>query len=44
MAGHNLDELMKADEDQAEALDKERTAMEARIAEVDETIAVGASA
>jgi hypothetical protein len=44
MAGHNLDELMKADEDQAEALDKERAAMAARVAEVEETIAVGASA
>lgn len=44
MAGHNLDELMKADEDQAELIDKEKAAMAARIAEVDETIAVGASA
>ena len=44
MAGHNLYELMKADEDQAELIDKEKAAMAARIAEVDETIAVGASA
>jgi hypothetical protein len=35
---------MKADEDQAEALDAERAAMDARIAEVEETIAAGASA
>ena len=44
MAGHNLDELMKADEDQAELIDREKAAMAARVAEVDATIAVGASA
>ena len=44
MAGSNLDDLMKADEDQAELLDREKAAMEARIAEVDTTIAVGANA
>ncbi|HVU60929.1 MAG TPA: ferritin-like domain-containing protein [Mycobacteriales bacterium] len=44
MAGHNLDELMKADEDQADLIDQEKAAMAARVAEVDETIAVGASA
>src|SRR5580704_4571741 len=44
MAGFNLDELMKADEDQAELLDREKSELAARIAEVDETIAIGADA
>ena len=44
MAGVDLDALMKADEDIAENLDRERAAIEARKAEVDATIAVGASA
>jgi hypothetical protein len=43
MAGVNLEELMKADEDQAELIDREKAEMKARVAEVDETIAVGAS-
>jgi hypothetical protein len=43
MAGVNLDELMKADEDQAELIDREKTEMASRIAEVNETIAVGAT-
>jgi hypothetical protein len=44
MAGHNLDDLMRADEEQAELIDKEKAEMAARVAEVEETIAVGASA
>jgi hypothetical protein len=44
MAGSNLDELMAADEEQAELIDREKAAIAARVAEVDETIAVGASA
>jgi hypothetical protein len=49
MAGHNLDDLMKADEDQADEIDRQKAAaadaaMNARIAEVDEAIAVGAEA
>jgi hypothetical protein len=44
MAGVNLDDLMKADEDQAELIDREKAEMAARVAEVDATIAVGASA
>ena len=44
MAGLNLDELMKADEDQAEKIDQEKREMAARAAEVEATIAVGASA
>jgi P-aminobenzoate N-oxygenase AurF len=43
MAGVNLEELMKADEDQAELLDRDKAELAARIAEVDETIAVGAT-
>jgi P-aminobenzoate N-oxygenase AurF len=43
MAGFNLDELMKADEDQAELIDREKTELAARVAEVDETIAIGAT-
>jgi hypothetical protein len=43
MAGVDLGALMKADEDIAENLDRERAAIEARKAEVDATIAVGAA-
>jgi hypothetical protein len=51
MAGVSLDKLMKEDEDQAELIDREKAElaeredaeMSARIAEVDETIAVGAT-
>jgi len=44
MAGVDLAALMKADEDQAELLDREKAELAARVSEVDETIAVGASA
>jgi hypothetical protein len=52
MAGVNLEELMKADEDQAELIDREKaslaereqTELAVRVAEVDETIAAGATA
>src|SRR6059058_1804167 len=44
MAGFNLDELMKADEDYADQLDREKREFAARAAEVDEAIAVGATA
>ena len=44
MAGVDLGALMKADEDIAEGLDRERAAILARKAQVDETIAVGAGA
>ena len=52
MAGVNLDELMKADEDTAELIDREKSLLAqreqaelaARVAEVDDTIAVGATA
>jgi hypothetical protein len=44
MAGVDLGALMKADEDIAEGLDRERAAIEQRKAEVDTTIAVGATA
>ena len=43
MAGVNLDELMKADEDQADLIDREKAELAARAAEVDETIEVGAA-
>ncbi|HEX4655646.1 MAG TPA: ferritin-like domain-containing protein [Mycobacteriales bacterium] len=43
MAGFNLDELMKADEDYAEQVDREKAEFSARAAEVDEAIALGAS-
>ena len=43
MAGVDLGALMKADEDIAENLDRERAAIEARKAEVDATIAAGAA-
>ncbi len=39
MAGVDLGALMKADEDIAEGLDRERAAIDARKAQVDETIA-----
>ena len=42
MAGSDIDGLMKADEDQAEALDTTHAEMAARAAEVDEAIAAGA--
>ncbi len=44
MAGVDLGALMKADEDIAENLDRERAAIDRRKAEVDATIAVGATA
>ena len=44
MAGVDLGALMKADEDIAEGLDRERAAIELRKAEVAETIAAGAGA
>ena len=44
MAGFNLDELMKADEDYAEQMDREKAEFAARAAEVDEAIALGANA
>src|SRR5437764_7735425 len=44
LAGFNLDELMKADEDYAEQIDREKQEFAARAAEVDEAIALGASA
>jgi hypothetical protein len=44
MAGVDLNALMKADEDIAEALDVEKTELAASAVEVDRTIAVGATA
>ncbi|MDQ1631368.1 MAG: hypothetical protein QOC80_1340 [Frankiaceae bacterium] len=44
MAGVDLAALMKADEDVAESLDRERDELAARQREVEETIAVGAAA
>jgi hypothetical protein len=44
MAGFNLDELMKADEDYAEQVDREKSEFAARAAEVDQAIELGASA
>jgi len=44
MAGFNLDELMKADEDYADQIDREKVEFAARAAEVDEAIALGAQA
>ncbi len=44
MAGVDLGALMKADEDIAESLDRERAAIHARKAEVDATIAAGVQA
>ncbi len=43
MAGFDIDALMKADEDQAEALDQAHAEMASRAAEVDQVIAAGAS-
>jgi hypothetical protein len=43
MAGVNLDDLMKADEDQAELMDREKAELLARAAEVETTIEVGAT-
>jgi 1,2-phenylacetyl-CoA epoxidase catalytic subunit len=43
MAGFNLDELMKSDEDYAEQIDREKREFAARAAEVDDAIALGAS-
>ena len=43
MAGFDLDALMKADEDQAEALDTAHAEMAARTLEVDQAIAAAAS-
>ncbi|GAY17383.1 ferritin-like domain-containing protein [Mycobacterium sp. shizuoka-1] len=43
MANFDIETLMKADEDQAEQLDKSHAEMAARAAEVDEVIAAGAS-
>jgi hypothetical protein len=43
MAGFDIETLMKADEDQAEALDKAHAEMAGRALEVDEVIAAGAS-
>jgi len=43
MAGFNLDELMKADEDLADQIDREKREFAARAAEVDDAIALGAS-
>jgi hypothetical protein len=42
MAGFDLDALMKADEEQAELIDREKAETDARVAEVDQAIAVGA--
>jgi hypothetical protein len=43
MAGANLDELMRADEEQAELIDREKQELAARVAEVDHAISVGAA-
>ncbi|MCV7028438.1 ferritin-like domain-containing protein [Mycobacterium sherrisii] len=43
MAGFDIEALMKADEDQAEALDKAHPEMADRVREVDQVIAVGGS-
>src|SRR5881275_19661 len=43
MAGFNLDELMKADEDFAEQIDREKQEFDQRAAEVDDAIALGAA-
>jgi hypothetical protein len=43
MAGLDIEALMKADEDQAAALDKAHQEMADRALEVDEVIAAGAS-
>jgi hypothetical protein len=43
MAGLDIEALMKADEDQADALDKAHAEMADRTIEVDQVIAAGAS-
>ena len=43
MAGFDIDGMMKADEDQAEDLDRAHAEMAGRVAEVDAAIAAGAS-
>jgi hypothetical protein len=43
MAGFNLDELMKADEDYADQIDRDKKEFAARAAEVEVTSALGAS-
>ena len=43
LADSDIDGLMKADEDQAEDLDRAHAEMSSRVAEVDEAIAAGAS-
>ena len=43
MAGFDIEALMKADEDQADALDKAHAEMAGRALEVDQVIAAGAS-
>ena len=43
MAGFDIEGMMKADEDQAEALDKAHAEMVVRAAEVDEIITQAAS-
>jgi hypothetical protein len=43
MAGSDIEALMKADEDQADALDKAHAEMAARAVEVDQVIAAAAS-
>ena len=42
LADSNIEALMKADEDQAEELDKSHAEMTARVLEVDKAIAAGA--
>ena len=43
MAGFDIEALMKADEDQADALDEAHAEMASRALEVDQVIAAGAS-
>ena len=43
MAGSDIEALIKADEDQAEALEKAHAEMAGRALEVDQVIAAGAS-
>ena len=43
MAGFDIEALMKADEDQAEALDTAHAEMAVRALEVDQAIAAGAN-
>jgi hypothetical protein len=43
MAGVDLDALMKADEEQAELIDREKAELAARVAEVDDAISAGAA-